>query len=212
MKKTLFVMAVLIALAQLIPRSEAIREWDPPWDMMHPNATTQAWEFDTEPLDLTGRIYPTEYDNPFGEPYLTGDFDEWIGEYPGPLGDPTGVIHVGGDPTGTVKILVENNENPLEVKHILLQITSTKSPGPNVPGTNPPGSVIPLTPLQCANGFYVYGYSIAIFPNPEREEITIELPYCTYIDEIIVDSICIPEPGMFALLGSAAIFLVRKRR
>ncbi len=52
-----------------------------------------------------------------------------------------------------------------------------------------------------------------IGPNPEGEWLTFWLVNSTNIEEIVVDTICMPEPasmGLMALGGLA--FLVRRRR
>ena len=60
--------------------------------------------------------------------------------------------------------------------------------------------------------WYTYNYGLTIEPNPTSEMITITVPYCTVIDQIVVDTICIPEPASMALLALGSVFLLRRRR
>ena len=51
-------------------------------------------------------------------------------------------------------------------------------------------------------------------PNPESETITIDVAWCTVIDQIVVDTECIvPEPATLSLLGLGGLaFVIRRRR
>ncbi len=53
-----------------------------------------------------------------------------------------------------------------------------------------------------------------IIPNPDWERITIDVPAGYFIDEIVVDTISIPEPATMGLLavGGAVVGLIRRRR
>ncbi len=53
---------------------------------------------------------------------------------------------------------------------------------------------------------------LTVQPNPEKEEIVIEVPYCTVVDQIVIDTRCVPEPATLALLGLGGLCLVRRRR
>jgi len=65
-----------------------------------------------------------------------------------------------------------------------------------------------------ASAWYTYNGMIEIQPNPDGEWLTFELVDSTNIEEIVIKTICMPEPATLALLGAGglAMALVRRRR
>ncbi len=235
MKKTLMLLAVLALLAT----PAVARDHGPldGWDRAADYSTFAHWEFSTNQLPC----YPEEYTNPFGdEPFAefpTGGWD-WSDGWPCPpvIGDPTGSgsgtctgWHCTSLEGGKITLTIANNEEPNEYKRIFLQITSSKQPtgvsttgsggatGGYTSGTFPTGRPdvqegTPAPPFP-GSSWYTYNYGLTIRPNPESETITIEVPYCTVIDQIVVDTECIPEPATMSLLVLGGIgVLVRRRR
>ena len=189
---------------------------DPPWDMTLPNQTSQAWECcSSSPLV---DIEPTVMDNPYGGPdgpLMNGAFDEiqWI---LGPEGsDEIATWHV-GEPGG-VDIWIPNNPDPDLYKLIFWQVTSDKSPTPvgDPPTTNPPSTSVPtgIAHTQWPNStWYTYNGMLKIVPNPEGETIHFDFLASTNIEEIVIDTVCVPEPATIGLLAMGAVALLRRRR
>lgn len=196
----------------------AERVTDPPWvaDPTDPqweggSPTSQTWEFNT--LLPAPHTMPFEVDNPWGDPELTvinGDYPDWV---PGtdPAGGEIPTWHIG--PEGGIDILVWNDPKPRDRKVIYCQITSDKSPGPNPPTVPGGTTTLPVPPWQISGTpYYVYTAQIELPHNPEWEIIHYDFPESTNIAEIVIDTLCVPEPMTLALLGVGAAALIRRRR
>ena len=129
----------------------------------------------------------------------------------------TGWQNLGG---GTMIFHVPNRPDPDEIKYIFIQITSTKAPsdvtalgfggaGGYTTGVFDTG----LPPVQHPNNnWYTYNYGLTIEPNPEWEDVVIEFPFDTYVDQVVIDTICTPEPATLAMLAIGGMALIRRRR
>jgi len=189
----------------------------PPWDRGDPSATFQEWRFDNPPA--AGTIYPEIDDNQFGDPsildpYWPGDssyLPEWDGR--------DGVWN----PYNDFWIDLPNDPAELPLKDIYLQITwnlftdqgrDAEYPIPEVympgaPYTNEVG-LVDEYPLD-SNWMYSR-WHIQIWPNPEFESLYFPGGMSEYfIDQIVVDTICIPEPASLTILALASLVLVRRR-
>jgi len=217
MKKTLILVGAIFTLVLIALQSEAIPWYDPPWDATYPTATYQQWEFSLP----DNPALPEIIDNPYGpgtEPAASLEImgsDDWRPDWDGPTGDPVPGWHIDDPAGGGVWIHIFNEPDPNLWKLIFVQVTSTKAPG-NI-STSPGGSVsFPFPQIQHTNasgqftGWYTYPFLITIPENPPEEWIHIDFPYSTIIDEIVVDTICIPEPSL-AVLALAGMFMLRKR-
>ena len=188
-------------------------------DRGDPGSTYQHWQF----TNVTSNT-PETNNNPYGDPSF--EFEEpgnwgWNPAMPGPDGPNVSAWTLQTESgTGTIILHVPNKPDPNEIKYIFLQMTSTKAPSPG--GVTPVGggSGGPYTAgtwntgvpqWQEPNGWYTYNWGLTIEPNPEYEDIVITVPFGTSIDQIVVDTICTPEPATLALLLMGALLGLIKR-
>ena len=209
MKQRIAVMTWLLALVTLAGTALAIDYWGGPppdkWTRGEPGTTMQHWMFTTDEMGP-----PEVYDNPFGVPWVTietGNF-EW-GEWPCPTQmDPRGFIegiHCNSPEGGSLVLHIPNSPDFNIEKTIFLQITSSKAPqnvGVIGMGQMPPYSsgywvtgrpaIQWPDPAPFGGSWYTYNYGRWISPNPQQEDIVIDVTYCTVIDQIVVDTLCSP--------------------
>ncbi len=201
-KLSLIALALIIAVPAL-----AVDYWQGPppgtWERGMPGSTFQHWTFE-EPVP--GGL-PEVFDNPWGEPGfdLTGGFEwgEW--ECP-PEMDPRGFVtgwHCVNPDGGSLVLAIPNTPYNDGEKKIFIQITSSKHGDVSVEGFGDAGGdyttegwVTGLPAIQWPDPapyggcWYTYNYGFTIRPNPQFETVTITVPYCTVIDQIVVDTIC----------------------
>jgi len=182
----------------------------------------QIWEFSTD----ANPAAPDVDENPFGTAVATlyGLFDFplrdtwWIDEDFGHLG----VWNVGG----AMGLEIPNHPELQPLKLIRLQMTYDS--GPSSPEIEPWIEVVAsdgatvtdcqLVQMIALDDIYTHAvYDFTLAPNPHEEIIYIQPRYCQiYIDEIVVDTICVPEPSSVLLLavGAAgiAVLILRRRR
>ena len=181
------------------------------------NTTFQGWEFDTP--DNPAVLEPTVM-NPYGLPELSivnpFGMTNWLPSYNTGVGEESGIWKLYA---GQLVLEIPNTENtaPDSFKEVWMQVTYHD---PGGAGGYLPFVVDPVYTsinleqrLVLDSGFYHDTYSIIIEPNPTHEQILISPIQCQlYVDEVVVDTICIPEPATLGLLGIGGMLLCRKRR
>jgi len=193
------------AIIAMLAPSVCADDLNPPFWRGDPGTTLQMWEFGT----AANPTPPDVVANPYGDPLLTV-----AGNFPYTLWKATDFGHQGVWRFEDWMILeIPNNPEPNDHKYIWMQITYSSGYGhdPELFTLPPEASIMPISKVQLDDYYWHGTYVITITPNCAFETIYIEPRDCTaYIDEIVVDTICIPEPASLLLLAVAGLFLRRR--
>lgn len=193
----------------------------PPW-RGQPGSTFQEWTFATN----ANPAAPTIDQNGYGDPVATIDFQPpygtgWKDTLPGVYGSKQGWWDIA---TGSIVLSIPNTglTGPGTYKEIWIQLTYWRdiNDAPSVlvdlPGAvqtfgNDPDQLIELGPV--GGGWYYDLTKWRVEPNPLEEVIVITgAPFMgSQIDQIVVDTICVPEPASLAGLACLAVVLLRRR-
>lgn len=185
------------------------------------NTTYQAWTFDNgdNPADPEAG-----WDNDYGTPVASirdtggalipdGDNDTfWMEEHPQIGFDKHyGVWRLYG--TDYLELVIPNDPVERTTKEVHLQIVYSASNYPIFDTTPGFAGVELVSDVAIDSNYDVLTLLITIEPNPELEVIELRPNDCTmYIDEIVIDTRCIPEPATMCLLGLGSLALLKRRR
>jgi len=185
------------------------------------NTTYQAWTFDNgnNPADLEA-----DWDNPNNTPSASfldtggvlipdGDNDTfWMENHPQfGSGQHFGVWRIYG--SDYLELTIANDPIERLTKEVWLQLTYSACDYPifdTTPGFN---DIELVGEISLGNDYDHLTLLITIEPNPDLEVIKLRPYGCTLsIDEIVVDTRCIPEPATICLLGLGGLSLIRRKR
>ncbi len=126
---------------------------------------------------------------------------------------------------GSFGINTINWVDELPLKYVRVQLTYT-GPAPDVPhaqgysfdlyhggggATTTDHGLFASDPPVFVDANHAY-WDITMIPNPDWEQIVVNVPQGTIIDQIVVDTISIPEPSTMTALAMDACFVLRRRR
>ena len=198
-----------VALAMMVAAPALAEDIYPPDWRGDERSTYQRWEFnDDNPIPL-----PDEVMNPFGMPQMVvTPYAPWMPEFGDPISRP-GVWPL----SGMIEVEVPNNQ-PDEYKLIRVQVTWAEQQEGS--GIEPiitvaipvQGEVQEADRLTTCVG-YPWQHTVVDFfviPNPEWETISIFGE--VNVDEVVIDTICIPEPGTMLLLAVGGVSALLRRR
>lgn len=173
--------------------------------------THQVWEFnsDTNPAvaDVNG--------NPYGNPVSTINGATWSG----------GAWKIVGT-DGTIDLYIPNEANPLLTKEVWFQLTFNTNVNAFAYTTFEILTSSPTTtkwqwenvdPVDPSSGRYRYSAIWTINPQPDSETIHIGAKLSSEpngflsLDQVSVDTRCIPEPATLTLLGLGLVSVLRRK-
>lgn len=194
-------------------------DFQPPSWRGAPGSSWAKWEFNDAgapvafPPNSGFYSAPDAGYTPFGTPTLEarpGGGQSWQGTWAGR----PGVWQLSGE------LILDIPNNPVgnEYKDIQLQLTWHPQAQGNMPVTEVSlnSSLDPSTPMMLvsttsAGGDWFHSvYSLRLYPNPSHEWMLITAGID--VDEVVVDTICVPEPASLAVLGLGALAITRRRR
>lgn len=195
----------------------------PPWNNSDPTFTHQEWDFTTN-----ANPAPPEIDNnPYGTPVFGITGATWF-----PAAAPfipgstrTGLWAGIGSGSAVITLGIPNQKDLTKYKYVWLQVAigSTNISGLQMNVSLAPDDEQLVTVLS--EGLYAmpsgeqYGYYYEklwkICPQPAFETITANVNFVggiLAIDEVDVDTICIPEPATICLLSLGVFGLINRKR
>jgi hypothetical protein len=236
-KSYLAVVVCLLAAGAANVRADDL--YPPNW-RGNPGSSYAQWEFLSSVPLVGGTTGPIAQDAgflPYGNPTLTitpGTGGGWHAQQPTyeasggtvPLYDPAGPSGDGWwNLSGQIDVTMQDSPDPNPHKEVWIQVTwEPQEPG-NVPTVQELAPVvgqettIPLEthvlwagdPGNAWRKVYLSVFHFDINPNPTQE--TFEIRGGINVDELVVDTICVPEPASLGMLGfGAAMLLIRRRK
>jgi len=213
MKRCLSFLAVLLLAAGGSPAHDMVQ---PDWRGGGEGITFQQWTFS----DASNPAQPDVSVNPYGQAEAAINVglmgEGWLES----LGfdSQTGMWDIGG-PDGSITLAIDNRPLELPYKEIWLQVTYYELMG-NLPSIDVPGAqfisgqtiTIEEDPILAGTGWFLDQSVWRIEPNPSSEQIILTgADMGSTIDQIVVDTICIPEPCTAILLLTGTWIGLRKR-
>lgn len=178
--------------------------------------TYEQWWFGSD----VNPAVPEFIDNDYGSAIaliIVGEYGSGWLDNPG-LGTQTGMWDIGGS-DGQIVLDIDNQPLALDYKQIWLQVTYYQSIGGapivDVPGAQLVSSqtVLIEEDMMPGMGWYLDQSIWRIEPNPSYEQIILTgNPGGSVIDQIVVDTYCIPEPASMALLIVGGFIAFKKQR
>jgi len=183
----------------------------PPW-RGQPGSTMQQWEFNTP----ASPVAPDISVNPYGMASATpepGELQSWQMQW----GGREGVWPL----SGTIEVIIPNRPEPNDYKDIWVQITWAKQVSLSMPfvkdlGSGITGQLVQTIPLEPTglpwpqDQWYHSTYLIHLPFNPPIE--TVKIDGTIMVDQLVIDTICVPEPACAGLLALAGLVAIRRRK
>lgn len=215
MKKLLFMLVASIAATSALADDLVPPPWRIPGQPPAPNSTFQEWTWDRgaqNPNDGTA----DNFNNPYGTPEVVHPAPNPPYPILGTFEGRTNVLCL--DPGRKISFKIPNvpNAPTWAYKELWFQLTYFSGSGAPLPQPSPPpggtGATIGHMPL---GGGWMHSTFSFTYPDcPEFEIVSVDNQTSNpiYMDQVVIDTICVPEPTSMAVLGIGALAFLRKRR
>lgn len=166
--------------------------------------TYAAWEFSDDNLTPLADVE----NNPYGGSAMVvtpAPGHSWEAQYQGR----TGLWPL----SGKFEVGIDNRREANPWKEIWLQLVWATKGGEPIVSELEWGATAELINdivIDPANGWHHSTYQMFIYPNPSHE--TIRVAGEIRVDDVIIETICIPEPISLLLLGVGGLWTLRRRR
>lgn len=227
MRTRLAQLSVLVVVLGTMQAARADDLSPPAWTRLQFQTTVQEWEFQQPgilaPDGTTPGINP--FFNPGGMPSATpGPTLTWAASYPlPPYPDFQGVYLAQGGSGDYIDFDIPNWVDFEPVKHVRIQVAGLWFPA-GLPTSQFIGAVDnlggPVVGQFVGDGFSPQAISFEfhryfdwdLFPNPDSETFRLNFAPGTIIDQVVIDTISVPEPAALASVLLAGLVGLFRRR
>jgi len=153
-----------------------------------------------------------------------GSSSEWSWQLTDAGGSDDGVLiatPTGGKNDSEITFNLQNWVDDMEFKLIVVQMTYWGSTPPHVKAIQGQelagtageydvfgGRLLPPIPFDPNHIYESWGME----PNPDWEQVVISVPAGTQLDEVVIDTVSVPEPATVTLLVLGAVVILQRRR
>ena len=196
-------MTVAVVFGSSVASVKADDLYPPPWERLSAGTTYQAWDF----AAITDPVVADTYYNPYGTPTATINGGTWAFLYDNHIG----IWTLGSK--DSIDLYIPNTPLNFDTyKEVWTQVTwqPDAGPAPVVTVDYGSGSSVVST-LQftapAGSGDWLQSVYLADLPyNPTSEDVIVM--ETGDVGQIVIDTICIPEPSSLALLALGGISLL----